>query len=202
VKLLIVDTETSGLDPGKNGMLQLAALLCIKSEVHEFSAFMNPGKSVVYEPEALAVNGLSLDSIGKAEPDVTVYRGFAEWLSRFVDRYDFSDKTVMAGYGVAFDDSFLRSLAMKSGDKYLGSYRWNDLIEIRSLAIMLLHEQRHSMPNFKLTTVAETIGGCSVNLILTSMGVQLGRPHDALTDCYLAKYVLDCFLGTFKISLY
>jgi len=202
MKLLIVDTETSGLDPAENGTLQLAALLCIGSEIHEFSAFMNPGKNVVYEPEALAVNGLSLEMIEKSEPDTTVYRGFREWLSRFINRYDPSDKAVMAGYGVGFDDGFLRALATKSGDRFLGSYKWNDLIEIRSLAIMLLHSERHEMPNFKLVTVAEVIGGCSVNLILTSMGVALGRPHDALTDCYIAKYVLDCYLANFDRKLY
>ena len=63
-KILWVDTETTGTDPGKNGIIQLAGVLEING--HEISSFdlkIRPFAEDVIEDTALAVNGFTREEL-------------------------------------------------------------------------------------------------------------------------------------------
>ena len=63
-KILWVDTETTGTDPGKNGIIQLAGVLEING--HEISSFdykIRPFADDVIEDTALAVNGFTREEL-------------------------------------------------------------------------------------------------------------------------------------------
>lgn len=188
MKLLIVDTETTGLDPKKNGIVQLSAILCTPSGTFEFNKYCNPG-DVEISQEALDTNGLTREQIATFENDVDVYFQFTKWLGTHISKYDKTDKAFMAGYNVGFDDGFIRALADKAGDKYLGSYKYNDTIDARAMAVLVLYNDRNDMVNFKLTTVFQKIAGVSVDEYVKKIGVE-GGAHNALVDCYLTLKII------------
>lgn len=189
IKLLIVDTETTGLVPKKNGIVQLSALLFVEGEgCYTFSEYMNPG-DVEIDQKALDTNGLTREQIAGFRPKLEVYWEFTNFLGQHIEKFDKKDKAIFAGYNTAFDDGFIRALADDCGDRYLGSYRYNDLLDVRGIAICALMRDRVEMPNFKLVTVAEKLYYGTIDSLLESMGIK-GAAHDALVDCHLTAYVL------------
>lgn len=170
-KILWVDTETTGTDPGKNGIIQLAGVLEINGqEISSFDYKIRPFADDVIEDTALAVNGLR----GRSSPGSCLRRtrvSFVQMFPAHVDRYDKRDKCFFAGYNGIFDLNFLHAFFKKCGDPYFGSYVWWPSIDVSVMAGHALMSVRHELPNFRLETVA------------AHFGIQPeGEAHDAMTD--------------------
>lgn len=185
-KLIFLDTETTGIDPQKNGIIQLAAIMDIEGqEVDQFNMIMKPFEGCIIEDEALEVSGITREQIEKAEPEIFVYRMFTAWLAKHIDKYSKLDKGFLVGYNANFDDQFLRALATRCNDKFLGSFKWPDIIDVRGIAALRLADKRPQMPNFKLGSVGkEILGETRLNEILESGGL-----HNALTDIVLTREI-------------
>lgn len=155
-KFFFCDVETSGLDPKKNGILQLSAIARVPGKPDEkFSIRLQPFKTDAVEKEALEANKLNpeegeLPAVGHIE--------LMKFLSRFVDKYNKRDKFFFVGYNASFDNQFLREFFVKCGDKYFGSWFWNPPLDLMSLALGNLLEIRPAMENFKLATVCKAKG--------------------------------------------
>ena len=68
-KILWVDTETTGTDPGKNGIIQLAGVLEINGhETTRFDFKIRPFADDVIEDTALAVNGFTREELAGFMP--------------------------------------------------------------------------------------------------------------------------------------
>lgn len=123
MKVFWFDLETGGMDPRRHGIVQVAYALEISGSVVESGELRcNPAPKLL-EDEALAVNGFTREQVAGFPPAEEVYRALEAVLSRYVDKYDKSDKVHAAGYNVAgFDVPFLRALWEDAGDRYFGSY--------------------------------------------------------------------------------
>ena len=188
MKIVFFDLETTGTNPGKNGIHQISGEIVIDGETKEkfdFKVRPNPKAEIVQE--ALDVGGVTKEQILAYPSMEEIFPKFIELLKKYVDRFDKKDKYFLCGYNNAsFDNNFLRGWFLQNGDKYFGSWFWANTIDVMVLATVFLMNVRGSMENFKLKTVA------------TAMGIEVNEEelHDASYDIYLTKEIYKIITGS------
>jgi DNA polymerase-3 subunit epsilon len=159
-KFCFIDCETTGVDPQKNGLLQVSGIIrtekrtdCPVTE-ERFTLRIQPFATDVVEKEALEANKLDpKEGLLPAEAHIELLK----ILSRHVDKYNKRDKFFFVGYNAHFDADFLRAFFGKCKDKYFGSWFWNPPLDVMGLALAHLLNSRFAMENFKLGTVARAL---------------------------------------------
>ena len=68
ITVIGTDTETGGLDPIKNGIIELGAIgqTYLGEELGRFYSLVNPGEHKIYEHEALLINKITMEEIIQA----------------------------------------------------------------------------------------------------------------------------------------
>lgn len=181
MKIIYIDTETTGLDPELHDIWQLSGIIEIDGNVmREFDYRIRPVNFDSITDEALRVGGITREEL-KGFPDArAVLMAFRSVLGMYVDPYDKRDKFTFCGFNATFDDDMCRAWFRKCGDNYYGSFFWWPVVDVAGLAHMKLMQMgmRQTMPNFKLGTVAEALG-------ITAEG----ELHNALTDIRLTRAI-------------
>lgn len=159
-KLFFFDLETTGVNPAKNGIHQIAGEIVVDDATKEkFNFKVRPNEKAVIEQAALDVAGVTREQILAYPPMEEVYLDLTQMLAKYVDKFNKSDKFFLAGYNnAAFDNQFLRGFFLQNGDMYFGSWFWSNSIDVMVLATQHLLEMRDRMDNFKLETVGRTLG--------------------------------------------
>ena len=177
-KLLFLDVETTGTDPARHGIVQLSGIIEIDGiEKERFDYRLKPFPGDLVNPEALKVNGLTMEQIRGFEEPLTVYQEFKVMIFKYIDRYDKKEKFHIVGYNSRFDDSFLRRLFEKCLDKFYGSYFWWPAIDVSNMAALKCINSRYEFKNFKLITVAKAAG----------IEIDPNKLHDAMYDVNITK---------------
>ncbi len=118
-KLLIIDTETGGLDPSKYSILSLGAVVWEDGELlGEFSvAIAEP--EIITEPEAMAIN--KIDIVSHRETAVAPADAVKSLLtflsSKFPNKHP-NDRITLCGHNIIFDVSFMKRLFRMSGSSF------------------------------------------------------------------------------------
>jgi DNA polymerase-3 subunit epsilon len=193
IKKFTWDVETAGLDSKKDSILQFAAIIEINDiEVERLNWFIEPEDWSKCAPEALAINGMDKhfeENPGKFITQAQFYKDLIKVLSKYINKFDAQDKFYMIGYNShAFDAQFLRTVFLANGDNFFGSYFWNPNVDVMLLAMAACIGQRHNLPNFKLGTVAKSLG----------IVIDEDRLHDGLYDVEVTRdmfNILDKELG-------
>ncbi len=183
MKLVFFDLETTGTNPGKHGIHQISGQIVIDGVIKEtFDFHVQPNPRAMIEDEALKVGGVTREQILAYPPMQQVYQEFVAMLGKYVDKFNKKDKFFLVGYNnAAFDNQFLRGFFLQNGDVYFGSWFWANSIDVMVLASAYLATRRPEMENFKLSTVAKTLG----------IVVNDDSLHDAMYDIELTKAVFD-----------
>lgn len=183
MKILYYDLETTGTNPGKNGIHQISGEIVINGVSREkFDFRVRPNPKALIEDEALQVAGVTREQILAYPPMEEIYKQFLSMIGRYVSKYDKNDKFFLAGYNnAAFDNQFLRGFFLQNGDVYFGSWFWSNTIDVMVLATEYLLDRRPELENFKLSTVAKFLG----------VPVEEESLHDALYDIHLTRQVYD-----------
>lgn len=162
MKIFWFDVETTGLQPWKHDIVQLACMVEIDNVVkEEHSWFIRPFDEAAMDPKALAVNNLTPEQVAKFPEPTTVFnQDLIPLLSRHVDKFDKNDKLCPAGFNVDFDIDFLQQFFKKNGDKWYGSWFNYDAIDpLQHLRFMQpVNEKVQEMPNKKLITACQMYG--------------------------------------------
>lgn len=110
MKILYYDLETTGTNPGKNGIHQISGEIVINGVSREkFDFRVRPNPKALIEDEALQVAGVTREQILAYPPMEEIYKQFLSMIGRYVSKYDKNDKFFLAGYNnAAFDNQFLR----------------------------------------------------------------------------------------------
>lgn len=174
MKILWFDTETTGLDPNRHGMIQIAMLMDIDGEVvDETQINYKPHQSDLIDfgenkiPKVwrecdlgdnavLPATGITIQSLwGYKHPDTVSINAF---LQKHISKFDKADKAYIGGYNVPFDIAFLSKFYEKCKDNYLGSYiNWKQ-IDVRSILYLLDYKGTVKLDNYKLSTICEYYG--------------------------------------------
>lgn len=178
-KICWIDLETSGLDTSLAGIIEIGAVMEIDGrEVGTFHTYINPASTLIVDPEALEVNGMTLEQIRSAPCESAAKDAFTKWLGQFIDKFDKTDKALIGGFNVGFDVEFIRAFWNRAGDKYLGSWFYWHLVDMRAFAAYYLRDDWADMPNGKLQTVVKRIiGDDAYNNLMEGQ-----QAHTALTD--------------------
>ena len=188
-KILFYDLETTGVDSKKNGIHQISGMLQVNGKVvNEFNIKMRPDENLVIEAEALAVSNLTIADLDARDwSEMDGYSELIGIIGKHCDKYNKKDKIFLCGYNNAsFDNQFLREFFLRQGDNYFGSWFWSNTLDVMVYASMLLAKKRPQMENFKLMTVAKTLG----------IEVDDSQLHDALYDVRLTKEVFEICMKT------
>jgi DNA polymerase-3 subunit epsilon len=181
VKLLFLDTETTGLDDRKHGIVQIAGLVDIDGDVKEefnFHCNICPGQEI--DAKASEVNGLTADMIKEYPPAVEVYQKVLKIFDKYINRYDKTDKFYLVGQNIQFDYKFMNKWFYNHGNQYLYSYIHYHKIDIITLSAMLTVSGLMKTNNMKLASVAEFFG------------IPL-KAHDALEDILACRSIFYKF---------
>ena len=186
LKRAYIDTETTGVDPKLNAVIEIGCIIEIDSKVIEkIELRCQPMPEDVIEQEALDVNKRTREEIaGFSKPRVT-HRNFCSILSKYVDKYNPQDKFLFYGWNCLFDYNFLRQFFLKQGDKYFGSYFFWPPIDVAVLTTEWLGGRRSEIKDFHLNTVADYL----------EIEHEKAELHAALYDAELTRKVYWDILG-------
>jgi DNA polymerase-3 subunit epsilon len=155
-KVLYFDTETTGIDPQKNAIIQLSGMIEIDGEIVEtFNYKIRPLQSDEINPEALAVHGITEAEMDTYPEPKVVLNQFLTLLEKYCNKFDRNDKYFPAGYNVKFDLEMLYAFARKQGEKYLGSFLAWVPIDAMPLVHYLVTQSDFKLPDYKLKTVCD-----------------------------------------------
>jgi len=164
-KIFWLDLETTGVLPGINGIIQLAALIELDGKVEEeLNLLMRPMKKHTVEPEALTVNKTTEAQITAYPHPADQFAILENTLNRYVNRFEKLDKFILAGYNVsAFDEPFLRQFFVdnaatredRAKGGYFGSWFFWPKRDVQTYLSEHIAEHSLRLPNYRLATICE-----------------------------------------------
>lgn len=172
---ICVDIETAGPIPGQYAMLSIGACL-VEDTSSTFYVELQPDRSD-YLPEALAISGLSLDSLKEhGIAPQTAMQAFADWVKSVVPK---DSRVVFVALNAPFDWSFINDYFCR----YLGNNPFgHSALDIKALYM-----------GFTGVSWSET----SMKHISTHLLQEKHLIHNALRD---AQDQAEIFLEILKLS--
>lgn len=165
--LLVIDTETTGLDPATDALVQLAAIMLDPQSLAEQAAFSTLIRSQrPISAEAHAVHGLALEDLEAAPELPSAISAFAKFAE---------PSAVISGHNVGFDYAFLKSAYAQVGLEFPFDYH---TLDIWSLSFFILGADGIELPKYNLDHL------CSL------YGIVRGPRHDAMEDVRASAQVL------------
>lgn len=172
--MLCVDTETTGLVPGKDRIVEVGAVLYRNGDILRKECWLvNPG--IPIPPEATAVHGITNASTDEAPALIEI----AEQLLALVLEAD-----VLVGYNFPFDADFFEA---ELGDA------WRESIKGKPVIDVLVIVRSDDVGRFWRGKGRHKLEAVAKRLRIEPVG----DPHRASTDCALTLRLLDklmCFL--------
>ena len=171
-KVLWLDVETTGTDPEKNGIVQIAGLVEINGEVVEdFDLRTKPLPEDQIEFGSIEATGLDLLAVIEYPDGADTLKVFRGILDKYIDKYDKEDKFHPAGYNIKFDLDFLWQFCVKQDFKYFRSYVDHIAIDVYGLARYLAGFGMIEVESLKLAHAYAAMTGKTME-----------NAHDALVD--------------------
>ncbi len=191
MKLLFLDTETTGTDLHKHCVHQLSGAIIIDNKIQEiFDIKFRPREDVEIDPEAINACNLTKEELLSRELSYEQgYQCFLKILDKYINKYDKTDKFFLLGYNVHFDKDFTYNLFVDNNNNYWFSYIWGNHIDVMVIATTYLMNQRQLMKDFKQGTVAKYLG----------FKIDDEKLHDALFDIYVCIGIY-CYLTKEKFE--
>lgn len=175
-KLLVVDCETSGLDPHKNCILSLAAVVYHDGAVEDSKQWLVLDALGEFDEGAFKLNGITREKV--------LADGLTPWsvirqLEQMLARHDMRGKVTLAGHNLPFDVGFLKRLYRLANMDYEAQFSHGGLCT-KTAALLLEQAGRLNITSASLTSVAPALG----------IKHDEDRVHDALEDALVTAQVL------------
>ena len=150
MRQIILDTETTGLDPAQHGLLEIGAVHAQTGEEFQTAVRCWPGASI--QREALAVNGITYSQVDAPERphESDALRALLQWLP---------PQCLIAGMNPSFDRSFLDAAVRRH--RGLPSAPWSHrTLDLHSLALAYAVRRGVSLPErgFHTDAIYEMLG--------------------------------------------
>lgn len=188
-KIIFIDTETGGVNPEKAALIQLSGIIRIdKKDVEKFNFYIKPFENSEVTEKALEVQGRTLEELktDKYVEEKEVYKQFIKLLDKYVDKYDRTDKFVVAGYNVRFDVDILKAFFQRHGNNFLFSYLDSSMLDpLYSIRLLQIAEVLPVLENNKLETWCKYFG------------IEL-KAHDSLEDIEATKKLIGKLISLIR----
>lgn len=174
-EIIVFDTETSGLNPKKEKILQIGAFKLLPDDgrlrfVDSMDILINPKKKI--SPKISRITNLTNESLEKADGEEQQFIKVKEF---------FGDNPVVAGYNVLFDCSFMEALYERNNDNF------HPLFIADVLEMARDHLNRKDTEDYQLGTVASIYG--------LDEGVVF---HSAMDDAKVTARLLEAFHAEYQ----
>lgn len=176
-KLLVIDTETGGLNPDSHSLLSLAALVYHDGVVEdEYYTLINEGQIVLAEEAALGVNGLTIEQV-RAEGVAPLQA--VNSIVAMLMKHDMRGRVVIAAHNAQFDVPFFRRLWRLAGADFDAQFSYRSLCT-QTGALLLDQAGRIELPG----------GNASLDNLCALWGIPRKGAHNALVDARATALVL------------
>lgn len=169
--ILFIDTETGGLDPKINPVIQVAWVLEVEGKIVNTDCYdVRPPGDAAIVLDAIKVNDFTFERLLKGKNPVMVMQRLHTAIINTGCRF------VICGHNVQFDISMLHAMASKINDNWWFNFSTDACIQLRkplctkTMAHYLDYRGILMLPDYKLATLCDHFG-----IINTSA-------HDALAD--------------------
>ena len=188
-KIIFIDTETGGVNPEKAALIQLSGIIRIdKKDVEKFNFYIKPFENSEVNEKALEVQGRTLEELktDKYVEEKEVYKQFINLLDKYIDKYDRTDKFIVAGYNVRFDVDILKVFFQRHGNNFLFSYLDSSMLDpLYSIRLLQIAEVLPVLENNKLETWCK------------HFGIEL-KAHDSLEDIEATKKLIGKLISLIR----
>lgn len=188
-KIIFIDTETGGVNPEKAALIQLSGIIRIdKKDVEKFNFYIKPFENSEVTEKALEVQGITLEELktDKYVEEKEVYKQFIKLLDKYIDKYDRTDKFIVAGYNVRFDVDILKAFFQRHGNNFLFSYLDSSMLDpLYSIRLLQIAEVLPVLENNKLETWCK------------HFGIEL-KAHDSLEDIEATKKLIGKLISLIR----
>ena len=188
-KIIFIDTETGGVNPEKAALIQLSGIIRIdKKDVEKFDFYIKPFENSEVTEKALEVQGRTLEELktDKYVEEKEVYKQFINLLDKYIDKYDRTDKFIVAGYNVRFDVDILKAFFQRHGNNFLFSYLDSSMLDpLYSIRLLQIAEVLPVLENNKLETWCK------------HFGIEL-KAHDSLEDIEATKKLIGKLISLIR----
>ena len=188
-KIIFIDTETGGVNPEKAALIQLSGIIRIdKKDVEKFNFYIKPFENSEVTEKALEVQGRTLEELktDKYVEEKEVYKQCINILDKYIDKYDRTDKFIVAGYNVRFDVDILKAFFQRHGNNFLFSYLDSSMLDpLYSIRLLQIAEVLPVLENNKLETWCK------------HFGIEL-KAHDSLEDIEATKKLIGKLISLIR----
>ena len=188
-KIIFIDTETGGVNPEKAALIQLSGIIRIdKKDVEKFNFYIKPFENSEVNEKALEIQGRTLEELktDKYVEEKEVYKQFINLLDKYIDKYDRTDKFIVAGYNVRFDVDMLKAFFQRHGNNFLFSYLDSSMLDpLYSIRLLQIAEILPILENNKLETWCK------------HFGIEL-KAHDSLEDIEATKKLIGKLISLIR----
>lgn len=188
-KIIFIDTETGGVNPEKASLIQLSGIIRIdKKDVEKFNFYIKPFENSEVNEKALEVQGRTLEELKteKYIEEKEVYKQFIKLLDKYINKYDRTDKFIIAGYNVRFDVDILKAFFQRHGNNFLFSYLDSSMLDpLYSIRLLQIAEVLPVLENNKLETWCKYFG------------IEL-KAHDSLEDIEATKKLIGKLISLIR----
>ncbi len=162
---VVIDTETTGLDPRKSFIVEIGAVRMVRGQVdagRTFRRLVRP--PVPIPPQSSAIHGIDDSMVADAPDFAKVWRDFT----------DFTGDAVVVGHTLGFDFAIMQRECARSG------VEWKRPKALDTQLLMLVAE-----PNF---------GGLSLEQLASWLGVEITDRHSALGDALTTAHIFNALI--------
>jgi len=183
-KYLIIDTETTGLNPTKHGLIELAAVVMDAdfAIVDQFCIDVYPPDGTPVEPEAMKVNGFTPDRIANGATYLETAEAFLDFVSTH-----FAKKPTLIGQFLPFDYAVLDNLftSTHTEERAAKVVMTNQFIDTKALAMAYnLRADMDGVSKPLPSTSLSNSGG-----LKDVFGIEGFQAHSALGDVLATREV-------------
>jgi len=169
--MIVIDTETTGVDTVKNSLLSIGAI-DFENPERRFYGECRIFDGALVSKEALAINGFTEEGIRDASK-----MSDRELLTKFTEWANASSDTTFAGENPSFDRDFLRQVALRYGLDWKFAHR---TVDLHSIACAYIRGQGRDVP----LKNGHTDQNLAATLALVGMS-DTRKAHNALEDALL-----------------
>lgn len=191
-KILWIYTETTGLNPAKHGLRELAYILVIDGQVVNKDVLQIDTRTykthVEIDDKALKLSNVTIEDFDNFEKSEYQFNYFKHSLLSRINIEDKNDYFTLAGFNVKFDNDFLREWFYDNdaGTEFKNYFHYK-VIDVFPLVITLKHLGFINTKNDKLKTVCEHF-----NIPIDA--------HNALSDIEATKNLYELISDKFIID--